>query len=208
MPTTPAARSSAAAVDPEVDPDVELVETVDGWLAREEIELLMEHAARVPADQSIVEVGNYRGRSTVALALGARRGACAPVYSIDPHVEFVGPRGGRFGREDQAHLYANLTRTGVGAGVHVVGLDSRAVAASWSGPAIGFAFIDGDHRYTAVRADFEAWQPHFAPGAAIAFDDCDFADVARVVDELLARGAIVAGGGAGKVRWFTLRTTS
>ena len=185
-----------------LDSDLEIVESVEGWLAREEACLLGELASRVARNQSIVEIGNYRGRSTVALALGATRGLGAQVYTIDPHVEFVGPRGGRFGRADQAHLYANLVRTGVGAQVSVVGLDSRAVAASWSAGPIGLLFVDGDHRYEAVRADYDAWEPHLAPGAAVAFDDCDFIDVARLLDELERAGRLEPRGAAGKVRWF------
>lgn len=187
------------------DADLALVESIEGWLARAEIELLLAHAAEVPAAQAIVEIGNYRGRSTVALALGARRGNGAPVYSIDPHLEFVGPRGGRFGRADQAELYANLTRAGVGAGVHVVGLGSLPVAASWNGPAVGFLFVDGDHRYESVRADLEAWSRHLAPGAIIGFDDCDFPEVARLVAERERAGELVARGAAGKVRAFVHR---
>jgi predicted O-methyltransferase YrrM len=162
-------------------------------------------AARVPAAQAIVEIGNYRGRSTVALALGARRGQGAQVFSIDPHAEFVGPRGGRFGREDQGHLYANLTRAGVGAGVNVVSLPSCPVAAGWAGPAVGLLFVDGDHRYAAVRADFEGWRRHLSPGAMVLFDDCDFADVARLVRERSLAGELVERGAVGKVRWFDSR---
>jgi predicted O-methyltransferase YrrM len=182
-----------------------LVESIEGWLFGEEIELLIELAAGVPCAQAVVEIGNYRGRSTVALALGARRGAGAQVYSIDPHAEFTGPRGGSFGPDDQAHLYANITRAGVGSTIKVVSLASLAVAASWSGPAVGLLFIDGDHRYQAVRADFEAWRPHLAPGAAVVFDDCDYPDVARFVRERALAGELGERGAAGKVGWFEHR---
>lgn len=181
---------------------LDLVETVEGWLAREEAALLMALAAEVPAGAVTVEIGNYRGRSTVALALGAARGAGGQVVSVDPHLPFVGPRGGRFGHEDQAHLYANLTRAGVGAQVSVVCLGSRAVAAGWEGPPVGLLFIDGDHRYEAVRGDLVAWAPHLAAGARVAFDDCDFADVARFVAEIEATGALRVAGRAGKVCWL------
>jgi predicted O-methyltransferase YrrM len=189
----------------DVEAEIALVEGIEGWLAPEEIRLLIGCAARVPAAAAIVEIGNYRGRSTVALALGARRGRRAQVYSIDPHAEFVGPRGGSFGREDQAHLYANLTRAGVGAGVNVVSLGSLEIAATWSGPAVGLLFVDGDHRYEAVRADFEAWRRHLSPGAMVLFDDCDFADVARLVRERSLAGELVDRGATGKVRWFEYR---
>jgi predicted O-methyltransferase YrrM len=188
-----------------VESELVIVETVEGWLAREEIRLLMERASRVPRDQAIVEIGNYRGRSTVALAMGARRGAGARVYSIDPHSEFVGPRGGRFGPEDQAHLYANLARTGVGAQVNVLSIDSLTIASSWRGPRVGLMFIDGDHRYESVRADLDAWKSHLATGADVVFDDCDFADVARLVAERQRSGMLAARGSAGKTGWFEFR---
>lgn len=198
--TTPAptlARTTESALD--------VVEGVEGWLAREEAALLLDLAAAVPAREAVVELGNYRGRSTVALALGSRAGAGAQIYSVDPHVEFTGPRGGHFGRADQAHLYANLARTGVGAWVSVVGLDSRRVAGAWDGPRVGLLFVDGDHRYESVRADFEAWRPHLAPGARVAFDDCDFADVARLVAERCAAGELALRARAGKVAVYSLR---
>jgi MMP 1-O-methyltransferase len=191
----PADRDLAALLD--------LVESVEGWRPRDQAELLVRLAGRVERDQAIVEIGNYRGRSTVALALGAKLGHGAQIYSVDPHLDFTGPRGGRFGREDQQHLYANLARAGVGALVSVVGLPSHAVAESWRGPRVGLLFIDGDHRYEAVRADFAAWQPHLAPGAIVAFDDSDFADVARAIAELeRAPAQLVVRGATGCVRWL------
>lgn len=184
---------------------LDVVEGVEGWLAREEAALLMDLAAAVPAGQVVVELGNYRGRSTVALALGSREGAGVQVFSVDPHVEFTGPRGGRFGRADQAHLYENLSRTGVGALVSVVGIASRSAAAAWTGARVGLLFIDGDHRYESVRSDFEAWRCHLAPDARVAFDDCDYADVARLITELCGQGLVALRGRAGKVAVYSLR---
>lgn len=182
---------------------LDLVESVEGWLAREQAELLVRLAAHVERERAIVEIGNYRGRSTVALALGAKLGNGAQVYSVDPHVAFTGPLGGHFGREDQQHLYANLARAGVGSFVSVVGLDSRAVAGCWRGPCVGLLFVDGDHRYEAVRADFDAWEPRLAPGAIVAFDDCGFVDVARAIAVLeRSPSRLVARGTSGNVRWF------
>lgn len=182
--------------------DIDRVLATEGWLAREEAEALMELASRVPAGRHIVEVGNFRGRSTVALALGSRRGAGVQVYSFDPHTEFVGPRGGRFGRADQAHLYANLARAGVGEWVSVVTLDARLVAPAWPARDVGLLFVDGDHRYEAVVADHAGWEPHLASGATVAFDDRDYPDVARRLAELVAAGRLLPAGSRGKVAWF------
>jgi predicted O-methyltransferase YrrM len=187
-------------VESALELELGLAEAVEGWMSREELAELAHSAARVPSGQAVVEIGNYRGRSTVALALGARR-AGAHVWSVDPHAEFVGPRGGRFGRADMAQLYANLARSGVGADVSLVCLPSLAAARAFEG-SIGLLFIDGDHRYAAVRADFEAWSAHLAPGARVIFDDLDFADVARWTAELVAAGRLTSEGGTGKLGLF------
>lgn len=180
---------------------LDTVESVEGWLARSEARLLAELAGTIVPPRTIVEVGNYRGRSTVALGLGALGGRGARVYSIDPHRAFTGARGGRFGSADQAQLYANLTRPGVGAQVNVIGLDSTAVARGWNEGAVALLFVDGDHRYESVRADVEAWLPHLATGAQVLFDDVDYPDVARVIDEFVASGVLQRRTQVGKIAW-------
>lgn len=199
--------TAAPGSDPHASiPGLEIVDTVEGWLAVAEAHALAGLAAAVPGARAIVEIGNYRGRSTVALALGARSGGGAQVYTFDPHTEFVGPRGGTFGRKDQAHLYANLARAGVGEQVSVVTLDSRGIASVWPGPEVGLLFVDGDHREAAVRADIEAWYPALAADAVVCFDDVDFPDIARVVAELVTAGRLAPLGGVGKIAWFGKRT--
>ncbi|MBU37734.1 MAG: methyltransferase, partial [Anaerolineaceae bacterium] len=39
------------------------------------------------------------------------------------------------------------------------------------GDAIDFLFIDGDHRYEAVRRDFQLYSPLLRPGGIVAFHD-------------------------------------
>ena len=49
----------------------------------------------------------------------------ARIYAIDPHVEYVGPKGGVYGPRDQAALYRNIVRNRVGELVAVVSLTSK-----------------------------------------------------------------------------------
>jgi hypothetical protein len=55
---------------------------------------------------------------------------------------------------------------------------------------IGLLFIDADHLYEAVKADFGAWAPKVVSGGIVAFHDYKELDrgegVKRFVDELLA----------------------
>ena len=60
------------------------IDETPGWLSLDEAALLY-HLARQTTTGSIVEVGSYRGRSTVALAKGALAGGNRPVYAVDPH---------------------------------------------------------------------------------------------------------------------------
>lgn len=141
------------------------------------------------AEGCIVEVGSYRGRSTVALALGTQAGANRPVYAIDPHEEFVGALGGRFGPEDRAAFYRHMLATGAYQTVRLVNLSSRIVAPQWELP-VGLLWIDGDHRYEGVRSDFDLWMPHLTQHAVVAFDDAAISDLGpyQVVQELAASG--------------------
>ena len=53
---------------------------------------------------TIVEIGAYRGASTVALAMGVRDAGRGHVHSIDPHMHFRGVLGGAFSPQDHAVL--------------------------------------------------------------------------------------------------------
>jgi predicted O-methyltransferase YrrM len=171
-------------------------------MKRAELLALMTLARVVPDGAHIVEIGTYRGRSTVALASAARRGNKNRVYTFDPHLEFTGVRGGDFGPHDQAYLYRALADAGVGDEVFVVCLDSKLVAPNWPARDVGLLFVDGDHRQEAVRADLLAWLPHLQSDAVVVLDDTDFGDVQVVIQEFLNAGRMEALGSEGKLTWY------
>lgn len=156
--------------------------SIEGQLTSAEAGKLIDLAQAAPKGSAIVEIGSYRGRSTTALAFGALKGCAKSVYAVDPHLPFVGLYGARFGPEDQAALYNNLSRHGVGKIVHVVSLPSLQTARAWSDQNIGLLWIDGDHSVEAVLADVEAWYPHILPGAVVAFHDNHGEGVRSAID--------------------------
>ncbi|MGA9341936.1 MAG: class I SAM-dependent methyltransferase [Rhodanobacteraceae bacterium] len=165
-----------------------LMEALKGGITAEEAALLRRLAARVGSG-CIVEVGSYRGKSAVALALGVRenRHSVRPrIYCIEPHRDFTGFYGGRFGPEDRGAFYAVMTKTGAFNEVALVNLSSEDVAAAWTQP-VGLAFIDGDHHYEQVLRDFRCWDRHVVLGGLVAFDDAldPACGPARVVREIL-----------------------
>jgi len=169
-----------------------IVMLVEGQLRRVEALRLFECACSVPRDQCIVEIGSYRGRSATALALGASCGGGAFVYAVDPHDPFEGVLGGHFGPPDQEAMYRNLSWAGVGQWVKAVNLPSTMIASSWPHTNIGLLWIDGDHRYEAVRADIDLWYPHVVDGGIIALHDADTPDVQRAATETVEAGRMTA----------------
>jgi hypothetical protein len=133
-------------------------------------------AAAVPADQAIVELGAYRGRSTGWLLLGAQDGNGAHVTTIDPW----GMRKDGYATDHPAYssqdTYAlfkgHMERIGATKDAHTV---KRAYGANvgrrWDGPPVGLLFHDAEHTADAVAEDLTAWAPHVAVGGAVVLHD-------------------------------------
>ena len=155
---------------------------LEGMIGDLEADLLTRLASEV-VDGCIVEVGSYRGMSTIALA----KGATVPLYAIEPHEDFTGILGGSFGPADRRAFFENLLHAGVVEQVRLVNLSSEIVAPGWQEP-VGLLWIDGDHRYEAVRRDFECWAPHLR--GKVAFHDAIQPKLGpfQLIEELLADG--------------------
>jgi predicted O-methyltransferase YrrM len=179
-----------------------LAMVIEGQVSKAEVIQLVELARTSPANTSIVEIGSYRGRSTIALALGSLSSSKNRVYAIDPHVEFTGVFGGHFGPEDQALLYKNIVRANVGEIVSVVSLSSQAASKAWSSRTVSLLWLDGDHSYSAVRDDYDAWSPFLISDAVIAFHDSEAHGVTQVINELLQAQRIEPMGRVDSLSWF------
>src|ERR1700722_20931863 len=111
---------------PQVPRHLRPVHLTPGMVSLDVAELLYSLARDVDAGV-IVEVGSYRGRSTVALALGSRAGHGAPVFAIEPHESFHGPLGGDFGPEDRGFFYRAMLRSEGYREVRLINLSSEEV---------------------------------------------------------------------------------
>jgi len=60
---------------------------VPGWLGDEEALALYELARGCTGRGAIVELGSWRGRSTICLALGSKDGSGVPVIAVDRHTD-------------------------------------------------------------------------------------------------------------------------
>jgi predicted O-methyltransferase YrrM len=121
----------------------------------------------------IIEIGSFRGRSTIVL-----RRAAAPeveVVAIDPHGG--GDRGPQqltpdaaLGEADHEAFHANLRRAGVDDDVRHVRRMSQDALGEVEGQ-IALLYVDGAHRYGPARADIERWGDRVAPGGTMLVHD-------------------------------------
>jgi predicted O-methyltransferase YrrM len=136
-----------------------LIADIPGWLTDEEGEALYELARACRGDGVIVEIGSWKGKSTVCLGLGSQAGKSVPVYAVDPHADY------RFG-----DFKTNVERAGIADLVRPVASLSQAAADGFEEP-IELLFVDGSHEYDLVLEDFEKWVPKVVDGGWIAFHD-------------------------------------
>ena len=148
---------------------------ISGYIGELESRALGLLAAGSPGRGLIVEIGSFKGKSTVTLASLAQHYGFGPVVSIDPHTapSVTDPLLGSQGSSYESFL-ASLRGAGMEQQVEVHRSVSREVALEWSRP-IRLLWIDGDHTYAGAKEDFDLFSPYLTEGAIVAFHDTLFA---------------------------------
>lgn len=154
----------------ELPPEWEYLNHVKGWLTFKEAVALAEMARGL----TVLEIGSYRGRSTLALASTAKE-----VHAVD------------WGRGDTGcgddwttpELLENLHRRGVTNVVVHVGF-SEDVVPSFK-RVFDMAFIDGSHTAESVEKDVGMVLECLKPGGMIAFHDWDYDPVRLTACKML-----------------------
>jgi MMP 1-O-methyltransferase len=164
-----------------------LAAAVDGWLSDDEGELLFNLAKRCTGRGSIVEVGSWKGKSTIWLGKGSVAGNKVKVWAVDPHTGSAEHHElfGKVWTFDQ--FRENIAGAGLEGIVFPLVVSSQEAALRSIDP-VELIFIDGSHDYDAVKSDFEAWFPRVVEGGTMAFHDSTYGEgPRRVVEENLYR---------------------
>ena len=146
---------------------------VEGWLSEGQARLLHHRASGLPPGAVVVEIGSFRGRSTIVLASAAPVGA--EVVAIDPHAggdrgpREIAPEAAR-GQADLAAFEANLAAAGVADWVRHVRLPSAEAGAAVDGD-IDLLYVDGAHRFGPARFDLVGWGGRVRPGGTMLVHD-------------------------------------
>ncbi len=149
------------------------VEHVEGWMSPDQARRLFDAAARTAPGQRIVEIGSFRGRSTIVLASAAPSGV--EVIAIDPHAgndrgpqEFDGYEDAA--ADDHEVFNSNLANAGVAGRVTHLRAFSSDAFGDVPG-AIDVLYVDGAHRYAPALADIRDWGAKVTPGGTLLIHD-------------------------------------
>lgn len=170
---------------------------IEGWLTDGEANQLFALAKyHTPRQRPVVvELGSWKGKSSVMLAGGLTRKQNARLFCIDPFGCDEDP-------EYQAKYYDPLMKSGemtnemqFRQNMRVGGVERIATplkgysfqfAETWTEP-IDFLFIDANHEYSAVLRDFSTWSGFVKEDGVVAFHDANgsWPGPTRVVEEML-----------------------
>lgn len=133
----------------------------------------------------IVEIGSFRGCSTTWLAVAGIRNGFQGLIAIDL---FTGTPSWGQKFDTYSDFVARMRLNRLDDFVRPIRGNSREVIKTWNAQdQVSILHIDGDHSYSAAKADAENYIPLVIKGGIVVFDDYDpnHPDVKRVVHELL-----------------------
>ena len=177
---------------PQPKPTVHPYMAIPGWLTESE-GLRLEALASECTSGEVVEIGAFKGRSTAFLAKGCTQ-SNRVVHSIDHF------RGSSEMRKDGINPISEVVNDRSYASAFVETLmdfglcgqviayisDSQSLALFWQRN-IEVLFIDAEHTYAGVKADFDAWSRFVMHGGFVCFHDyadANWPGVKKFVDEI------------------------
>lgn len=172
----------------EIEKIKDLTKKIDGWLSDNEGEMLYNLAKNVRGKGVIVEIGSWKGKSTIWLGRGSKSNSKAKIYAIDPHIGSLEHKKiyGRIWTFEE--FKQNIKMAGIEDIVIPIVNTSQEAGKNWAGEPIELLWIDGDHEENLVELDHKIWEPFLIEGGVIAFHDTMSDGPKKVVDKHLYLG--------------------
>ena len=182
----------------------EEVVPVEGFLTPREMHFLMLLAAVPTANGEILEIGSFKGKSTILLAKSAALSDGAIINAVDPMTAPCETDPDLRGAESSlADFTRNISDHNVSDRVKLHQMLASQLAVTWD-KQLRLLWIDGDHTYLGTKSDFECFAPHLADNGIVAFHDVlhAFEGGARVFCEsVLLSPNFGACGFCGSIAW-------
>jgi predicted O-methyltransferase YrrM len=143
---------------------------IGGWLTEDEGVFLYQNAKKVNPNDTIVEIGSWKGKSTVCLAKGSQNGSQATIYAVDPHMG-SSEHHKMFGKVDTFQEFQqNIKDASVEQYIKPIRETSENASKNFH-ETVGFLFVDGAHEFKLVQTDIKSWFSKIKNGGIIAFHD-------------------------------------
>ncbi len=158
-----------------------IVDEVGGFTSANELAVLNLAARLLPADETYLEVGTFKGRSICAAVQGA---GDTTFHVLENYLEF-----GMLGQEARQELSDNLARWGAAADVRLVEADCFRAMASTDlvDRPVGVYFYDGAHTHLSHWLALGVAEPLLADEALVLVDDATWPMVQRAHRRYMAK---------------------
>lgn len=152
---------------------IRIASTIQGWMSDIELHWLIATASMLGENRVFVEIGSYRGRSTVAIGRSLGNGAL--LYCVDTW------QGDLYDTEDlNVDLYSiwlgNVLGHAFARPIVPIRQPSARASELFATSSIDWVFIDGSHLFEHISKDIALWLPKLRPGGIISghdyVDDC------------------------------------
>ena len=161
------------------------MENIDGWLTDAERELLFNLAKRCRGKGCVVEIGSWKGKSTICLAKGLKENNKVKIYAIDPHIG-SSEHQETDGKVSTFEEFENNIKNAQVDDIIVPLVKTSEEAAKDFDKPVELIFIDGAHEYEFVKLDFYLWFSKVIDGGTMAFHDTiEWSGPKKVVNDLV-----------------------
>jgi predicted O-methyltransferase YrrM len=144
------------------------VADVRGYLSSRDIHFLALVAAHPTSPGEILEIGAFRGKSSIVLAKASQLAGQQKIISCDPLIPYFETDNDSV--TNRKEIEENLARKNVRDRVEFHQLMSHDLAKTWSRP-IRMLWLDGDHSLAGVRQDVTNYLLYLQDGAILAMHD-------------------------------------
>lgn len=145
-----------------------IVDKIDGRLTLKEMQFLFMLGTIRTAEGELLEIGSFKGKSTVLLSCAAKLTGSSRIYACDPLTQpsetdpVVSYKGTRHEFYDNIEQHTK--------GVEFFEMPSQELAKKWNHP-LRMLWIDGDHTFKGAQSDFLGFSDYLQEGGIIAFHD-------------------------------------
>ena len=163
---------------------------VFGWGFQWDLERMHYLASEVPEDLGIVELGSFKGLSTIFLAAGAKSGYGTIVTAVDHFLGSDEHQKDWTPEEIRRDFFNNVKESGLD-NIEVMEMTTLEAAKKYNGQ-VKLLFIDASHRYEDIKDDFNAWYPKVITGGNIIIHDAvTWAEPKKFYNEILSTGLVI-----------------